>query len=91
MTATQDWKRRMAEAKADRPLGIGKQDIIRYVVNCAPELDSLLLATRWHNAWTLHTADPEITVLVEQAVVHFKTKTQATRNRLSRQKLKRVQ
>ena len=91
VTATQDWKNRMAVAKRDRPSGIGKQLIIEFVVAMAPQLDSLLLATRWHNAWNLHTADPEITELVERAVQHFKTKKQVTSNRLSRQKLKKVQ
>ena len=90
ITATQDWKDRMAKAKADRPTMIGQQKIIEKVVEFQPDLDRLTLATRWHNAWTLHTADPEITILVERAVAFYKAKAKETSNRLARQKLKKT-
>lgn len=88
MTAAQDWKQRMIDAKNDRPPGVGKQAIIVKVVEYNPDLDRLTLATRWHNAWNANTADPELTLLVEKAVKYFNEKHNATRNRLSRQKLK---
>lgn len=90
VTATQDWKDRMAKAKADRPSMVGKQMIIEKIVEYQPELDRLTNATRLHNAWTLHTADPEITLLVERAVAFYKEKDKETAKRLSRQKLKKV-
>lgn len=91
VSAVQDWKSRMATAKGDRPPSIGKQLIIEKVVEYNPELDRLTNSTRWHNAWNLRVADPELTLLVERAVAHFKAKAFDTTKRLRRLKLKKVQ
>lgn len=91
VSAAQDWKGRMAKAKADRPQSVGRQLIIEKVVEYNPELNRLTYSTRWHNAWNLRVADPELTMLVERAVAHFKAKAFDTTKRLSRLKLKRVQ
>jgi hypothetical protein len=91
MTASMDWKARMAKAKEDRPDQVGKQLIIEKVVEYDPEIDRLTNATRWHNAWNLRVADPEITLLVERAVAYYKAKEKGSSNRLNRHKLKTVQ
>jgi hypothetical protein len=90
VTAAQEWRERMRKARNEIPAGIGQQDVLIWIVAQQPELDRLTNANRWHNAWLGRVADPEITVLVEQAATHYQTKQKETRQRLSRQKLNRV-
>jgi len=90
VTASQEWRERMVAARKAIPEGVGQQDVLVWVATQNPELDKLTNATRWRNAWLSRVADPEITVLVEQAAAHFNEKNQASRKRLSRQKLNRV-
>ena len=91
LSATQDWKARMAKAKTERPAHVGMQMILQKVVEYNPDIDRLTFATRWHNAWNLRVADIEFTLLVERAVAHYIEKSDTTSKRLSRQKLKKVQ
>lgn len=90
VTATQEWRQRMASTRRSLPDAIGQQDVIIWVVTEKPDLDRLTNATRWRNAWLGRVADPEITQLVEKAAVHFNAEAKDTSNRLKRQKLKKV-
>lgn len=90
VTASQEWRERMRSARKEIPEGVGQQDVLVWVATQNPELDRLTNATRWRNAWLNRVADPEFTVLVEQAATHFKEKKETSRKRLSRQKLTRV-
>jgi hypothetical protein len=90
LTAVQDWKNRMSTARSDLPEGIGQQDVLNWITSENPELDRLTNATRWRNAWLKRVADPEITLLVEKASIHFKEKSRIKKERLSRQKLIKI-
>ncbi|MBD2700098.1 hypothetical protein IC229_05595 [Spirosoma sp. BT702] len=87
VTASQEWKNRMAIARKSLPKGIGQQKVLDWITTQNPSIDRLTFYTRWHNAWLQKAADPEFTQLVEQAVQHFKTEEVSKRNRLRGQKL----
>lgn len=89
-SAAQEWRERMSAARADLPEGIGQQPVLEWVVKQCPEIDTLLNISRWRNAWHSRVADPELTKLVEAAAVHFNARDKEQRNRLSRQKIKKV-
>jgi hypothetical protein len=91
VTAVQEWRERMRAARKNLPEAVGQQDVLAWLVTKNPALDRLIYATRWRNAWNCKNADPEFTILVEAAATHFVEKAKSTSNRLSRQKLKKVQ
>lgn len=68
VTATTQWKKRMAAARDSLPDNIGQQEVIAEVIKIMPSIDSLIYRSRWHNAWMKRAADPEITVAVEKAI-----------------------
>lgn len=41
ISASQDWRNRMAKARSDLPKGIGQKTVIEYVVEQEPKLDKL--------------------------------------------------
>ena len=89
-SASQEFRQRMKDARADLPESVGQSDVIKFIIDLAPHLDSLTNLPRWHNAWNKRVADPELTDLVEKAVIHFKAIKNKSANRLSGQKLKKV-
>lgn len=90
VSAAEEWRAKMSTARKALPTGIGQQDVIQYVTEKYPALDSLLFATRWRNAWLGRVADPEITGAVEAAAIHFKARQQETASRLKRQGLNKA-
>ncbi|MBO0953257.1 hypothetical protein [Fibrella forsythiae] len=71
VTASQNWRERMREARASLPEGVGQQDVLVFITAVNSEIDRLIYATRWRNAWSSKVSDPEFTQLVEQAAEHF--------------------
>lgn len=77
----------MATARAGLPENVGPQRVIEVITKLKPSIDTLLHAERFRRAWLGRAADPEFTVLVEEAADHYKKLKTKTAKRLSRQKL----
>ena len=86
-TATGDWRERMASARKELKGKVGQQKVIERVCDQNRALDRLIFAQRWHNAWHMRCADPEITQAVEEAAQYFQQQENPKPSRLKRQKL----